>query len=310
MALVLAPLLTATTAEAASLPPQGLYEECAPANQAQCAGELAKMGTAGFRLALNYTAWYGSAAEIQAYAHEAHAQGIKLIWPLNDSAWRGDSSLIAEYPALAATCACTTNEGFVRYAVSLVRSLPATWGYYVGDELDPSDAPAVASLAAQVRAVDPLHPLLYISQSVPDVFANLKPFAASANVVGADVYPVGAGSLVSVVSRVATEIKQVARRTDKRAAIVLQAFSWAQYPAELQAIDPDWPTGEQMRSMRDRAAASDPSMILWYNLSDIESSSDPAGHWRELVTGAFGRRVQRVPFALSHGQRRSYQRSG
>jgi hypothetical protein len=271
-------------------PPQGLYEECAPSNQQQCASELAQMGTAGFRLALNYTAWYGSAADIQAYASAAQAQGIKLIWPLNSLPWHSDTSLATTYPALAASCGgCTTNDAIRQYAVNLVRSLPATWGYYIGDEEASSVAPAIAGLARTVRALDPSHQLLYIGQSYPNVVSTLQPFMSSADVIGADVYPIGEGQPTSAVGPIAAKVAQIASAAGKRAAMVLQAFSWTQYPTEIAAINPRWPTETDMHQMLEQAVAANPSMILWYNLSDIQRSDNPAQHWQDLVTAAFGK---------------------
>ncbi|MGA2929987.1 MAG: hypothetical protein ABSG43_29160, partial [Solirubrobacteraceae bacterium] len=288
------PVTAPPTGASAPLPPQGLYEECAPSAGQQCAAELSQMGTAGFQLALNYTAWSGTAAEIQAYATEAQAAGIKLIWPLNASAWRDpstDTSLLTTYPDLASDSNATTNAQFLLYAIYLVSSLPATWGYYVGDELDPSDSTEVASLASEIRAADPNHPLLYIGapDDNGDPTPNLTPFLSSVNVIGADVYPIGEGLPLSFVGDVAGDVQQVVQGTGVKTAMVLQAFSWTQYPTELtDPVNPRWPTETEMRQMRNQALTASPSMILWYNLKDIDDSGNATGHWDDLVTAAFG----------------------
>jgi hypothetical protein len=282
-----------------TLPPQGLYEECAPSDQAQCAGELSLMGGAGFRLAVNYTAWYGSAAQIQAYAAEAQSAGVKIIWPLNYAAWRDAgtaSTLPSEYSDLAPDCGCATNAAFLQYAITLVRSLPATWGYYIGDELDPSQAPEVAALAAAVRALDPGHPLLYVGQGGPQTTFDLRPFESAAGTVGADVYPVGQDVPTSYVGGVASTVQRLSAAAHTHPAMVLQAFSWGEYPTELQAPDPRWPTSNEMRQMRDQALPAKPSMILWYSLEDINASPDPQAHWHDLVSAAFAAAsVKRTP---------------
>jgi hypothetical protein len=288
--LTAAPLTPTPSVAAQVLPPQGLYEECAPSNPQQCDTELAQMSTAGFRLVINYTVWSGSAAQIQAYAAEAQAMGIKVIWPLDFSAWRDSgsaSTLLTAYPALAADCGCTTNSGFMTYVIDLVRGLPATWGYYIGDELAPSQAPATAALAAATRALDPTHQLLYIAAGGPQTVGNLTPFAGLANVAGADVYPIGQEAPTSYVGTVAASVAQITKAAATHSAMVVQAFSWGQYPTELQAPDPRWPTRAEMLAMRNQALTASPSMILWYSLKDILDSDNPAAHWSDVVSAAF-----------------------
>ena len=87
----------------AALPPQGVYEQCAPATQ-DCGARLKTIADAGFQYVLNYTAWYGSADEVRHYADEAQAAGIKLIWPLNDHAWRDGTNLRDYYRYLGPDC--------------------------------------------------------------------------------------------------------------------------------------------------------------------------------------------------------------
>lgn len=272
------------------LPPQGLYEECEPVDQDQCAGELTQMGSAGFRLALDYSAWYGNAAQIEAYAREAQADGVELIWPLNDAAWRDPGSartLISTYARLAPSCGCKTNSGFVRYALGLARSQTATWGYYIGDELAPSQAPAVAALAAQVRQLDPGHELLYVGNGSTNLAATLPPFESIANVVGADAYPIGTSTPIASVAGIAGTVERLSRADRTRPAMVLQAFSWTEYPGEIRTTNPRWPTEAEMQTMRNQALAANPSLILWYSIYDILRSNNPTQHWRELVEAAF-----------------------
>lgn len=274
----------------AALPPQGVYEECEPLDQQQCASELSQIGGAGFKLALDYSGWYGSASQIQAYAREAQADGVSLIWPLNYSAWRDPGSgttLLSSYPKLAADCGCATNAGFISYAIRLAGSQPATWGYYVGDELAPSDAPAVAALAATVRKLDPGHPLLYVANGSSNLTATLQPFASIVNVLGADAYPIGTAASLSEVAGIAQAVGRLSRSAGSRPALVLQAFSWSQYPGAVHTLDPRWPTEAEMQAMRNQALAADPAMILWYSIYDVLRSDDPAGHWRALVQAAF-----------------------
>src|SRR5947209_3385548 len=66
----------------AALPPQGIYEGCEPGTR-DCLNRLKTLAHAGFQLVLNYSSVAGSAAEILAYANQAQAAGIKIIWSLS-----------------------------------------------------------------------------------------------------------------------------------------------------------------------------------------------------------------------------------
>jgi len=144
-----------------ALPPQGLYEGCAPgAPGPACAARLAEIRSAGFRVVLNYSAWYGSPAEVLAYADQAAALGLQLIWPLNHPAWRGLVGFPNTYPRLTGDHETLGEADSAARAIALVADHPATWGFYIGDELPPWEAGRVAALGALVRALAPERPLL------------------------------------------------------------------------------------------------------------------------------------------------------
>jgi hypothetical protein len=84
-------------------------------------------------------------------------------------------------------------------------------------------------------------------------------------------------------------VRAVANAHQRRSAMVLQAFNWSSYPNAGHWPAPRWPTGEEMRQMRDLAVrTADPSLILWYSFFDIHSSAAFWSHWRDLVWAAFG----------------------
>src|SRR4051794_35449536 len=86
---------------AATAPVQGLYDQCDPSTElATCTEHLQRLGGAGFKVILNYTAWYGTEADLRAYADAAAAAGVQLIWPMNDPTWR-HGGLLTKYPRLA-----------------------------------------------------------------------------------------------------------------------------------------------------------------------------------------------------------------
>jgi len=290
-----APAATISEAEARPvLPPQGLYEGCSPgAGGDACVQRLETIAAAGFRYVLNYSAWYGSPAAVLRYADTAAALGLQLIWPLNHPAWRGMASLAATYPSLLAPRARrvpgsrrrstrTRRTGSpLDVAIGLVASHPATWGFYIGDELPRREANRVQALSAAVRRLAPSRPQLYVAR--PGA-ARLAPFAGFADVAGADVYPLGSGD--PPVQRAARSARSVTAAAGVRTAMVLQAFSWSQYRPT--ALGPRHPSAARLRAMRDAAIHhANPTLILWYSYQDILRSEDPRRRWRDLIRAAF-----------------------
>ncbi len=281
--LLIALLCLAPAAPAsAAIPPQGIYEACAPeAPGGVCASRLATIRAAGFRYVLDYSAWYGSPAQVLAYADAAAALGLKLIWPLNGPAWRGLASFGATYSSLAEHSSALSSDQLAALAIGLVANHPATWGFYIGDELPPAEASRVQALGAAVRALAPSKPQLYVARPGN---AQLQPFLPFADVAGVDTYPVGSGD--PHVWQAARGAHAIAVAAGVRTAIVLQDFSWSQYrPASLA---PAYPSERTLRTMRDAAIRDgDPSMILWYSYQDILRSDAPQQRWRELTRAAF-----------------------
>ena len=272
----------------AALPPQGVYEQCAPATQ-DCGARLKTIADAGFQYVLNYTAWYGSAEQVRHYADEAQAAGIKLIWPLNDHAWRDGTNLRDYYRYLGPDCHCDSNAEFKQWALGLVKDHPATWGFYVGDELSPTsqNVSQTKALANEVKSIAPDKPTLYVTIPNDDgvLTSQLEPFEQTADYVGADYYPVGKGNKMDAVSDYAADTRQLAAQHGRRPVFVLQAFSWSEY-------DPSYadrfPSRGEMQAMRDQAiSAGDPQMMLWYAFNDVMDSSDPAGNWEDVKAAAF-----------------------
>jgi hypothetical protein len=280
---------TALAAVPNELPPQGVYEACGPAESGQkCLDRLAHIRGGGFTLVLNYRQWWASAEDIRRYAETADRLGMKIIWPFDSAPWRMGGDLRARYPELAASCGCSDNESFKRYVVGLVKDLPATWGYYVGDEVPQDQHAQAKAFADQIKALDPTHPTLYVSLEVPATQgANLASFADTADVLAGDYYPVGGTDPVDSVGTVAGDVGRVASTNAKPSGMVLQAFSWEMYP-EKQGVGHQWPTAAEMQRMRDLSLErARPSLILWYSYFDIVGSSDPARHWDDLVAAAF-----------------------
>src|SRR5215469_550451 len=277
-----------------SLPPdgQGLYESCAPIHGQECLDRLKQMAAGGFQLVINYDQLSGSAAQELAYAHQAQVLGMKIIWGMsNPDLW--NRKALSTYPDLTATCNCSDDTGFIKYVVNLVKNLPATWGYYIGDEESNQHA-QVKALSEVVYSTDPHHPRLYVScgqcsgEQGGKYMAGLTPMVDTAEVLGPDWYPVGSGGdTVADTARVAAATQALAEKSGKQSTVVLQAFSWASYNSH--NCDPwpscaPWPTVDQMRQMKDLALQnSHPRLLLWYSFFDILRSDHPAAHWADRV---------------------------
>jgi hypothetical protein len=282
---------TAAAMDPQTLPPQGVYEQCGPAisGEAACLSRLDQIRAAGFDAVLNYTLWYASADQVKRYIDHAQAIGMKVIIPLNYKAWRdGVTSLKQTYGYLAPSCGCSDNAGFTSYAIGLVKDRPGTWGYYIGDENDADSSGMVRALGDRVKALDPARPHLYIAfANQAQSTSNLAPYASAADLVGVDYYPIGTPDTPSGLSSIAAGAQGLADNAGKQSAVVLQAFSWDQYPHSGDTA-PRWPTVDEMRKMRDVAIAnSDPNLILWYSYNDVMRSDDPAGHLADLRNAAF-----------------------
>lgn len=268
----------ATFGAADALPPQGLYEGCAPQAGTICIARLATIQAAGFELVLNYSSWYGTPAEVLRYADAVALLGLRLIWPLNHPAWRGLGDLAQTYPDLSEGSA-GPHGGLPADAIRLVAGHSATWGFYVGDEAPVAEAGRIGALSDAVRELTPGKPQLYVAR--PGA-ARLEPFAPFVDVAGVDTYPIGSGD--PPVRQAARTAQAVASEAGARTAVVLQAFSWSQYRAGASSPYPDQ---RGMRAMRDAAIRhADPALILWYSYQDILRSDRPRQRWCALTRAA------------------------
>jgi hypothetical protein len=276
-------------ADAGPATPQGLYESCAPSDPA-CLSRLDTMAGAGFTLVLNYQQEGGDAAQQIAYLDHAQSVGIKVIWSFSDAVWYDGTDLRGAFPALAAQCNCTDNAGFVSYVVGLVRGHPALWGYYVADEPPAAQKAAVDAFSMQVHALDPGHPRMIVGNA--DV-TLLQPYADSAEDIGLDIYPIQdyptSQQCIDAVGQLGAMGQSLAAQHGRRWSMVLQAFSWAQYPNDFTpCCGTRWPTRAEMRGMRDQALLSSPELLLWFSFFNVQTSDDPAGHWADLAAAALG----------------------
>jgi hypothetical protein len=280
--------------------PQAIYQDCNLDGES-CSGpagdtatsQLDKIAAANFYVVLNYSVFWGTEAELLAYAAHANSDHVKIMWAFNDPNFakysgRSGKYLISDYGEISATCGCSTNNGFLRYLVNLVKDLPATYGYSIGDEPAPDTASNVQNLYNIIRAVDPNHPQMVnatwdnaTTPSLRNLQKYLDPFRF-ADLLGADYYPIGTGAPASDTAEAASDVHSIATTYGKSAEMALQAFNWNQYPGSgvCSGSQCTYPSTRQLRTMlRDATTDAKPQIIFWYDYWDTVN----AGQWTNFV---------------------------
>jgi hypothetical protein len=250
-------------ARKASAPVSGIYDACAysdPKNTPlpNCDDRLLALHQGGFRVVLNYWSASMTVDENLRYATMAESLGMQVIFNLsNYRSYPLDQKL---------------------ELVGATASHPATWGYYVGDEVRPEDRWQVAQLSGAVRSLT-RKPLMFVSRPNRSL---MKPFRKLADYVGPDSYP--HGPFDPPTCRTARWASKMAPRNP---VMVLQAYSWSiDYPD----FQPDWPSAPEMRQMRRQATrCGDPKLLMWFCFHCItDYHPDPDPYWRELAWAANG----------------------
>ncbi len=278
------------TLPAVNLPEgQGVIDNCSMAEDPHCTDRLRAMAAAGFTLVVNYNQLNATSGQELAYAEVAQQLGMKIIWAINDPSFWNGNNLLHVYSHLGFTCGCSDNNGFIHYVVNLVRNLPATWGYLVGEEVMQTDHDRMKAYADLIKQLDPHHPRLAISSEYANApGAHIKPFIDTADVIGSSVYPIGNLEPISTVGAVAHALQLSGDEKGKSVVLVLQAFSMAQYKACSPAPGcARFPTVADMREMLDLSLRnSHPRFILWFSYFDILRSDNPSAYWKRLVEAA------------------------
>ena len=128
-------------------------------------------------------------------------------------------------------------------AIATIKGHPALLGWYLGDEYDVRKAKNVTALNRFIAERDPDHPTYLVQDRVYDLDA----FAAAADVIGLDPYPVP-----KLPVRRITEFMR-----DGRKAVfdtlphwsVPQSFAWLWYNADLTQVNGRFPTLAELRSI-------------------------------------------------------------
>jgi hypothetical protein len=307
--------------------PQGMWVDCNPDNSAgNCDGlsgvtseaELQSIAAARFRYVFNDSNLWGTQAQIAAWAEQASALGVKIVWyiPSDFALYQSTStkrySLIANDTELDSSfCSGCTNAAFTTALVKWFASFPATAGYYIDDELvnmasqreiqnykgknvsESAIERDIATLYNTIHAADPNHSV-YGAETWDSVnTANesqlagfLDPIESDLDLMGADYYPVGTGEAAKTQAWAASWLDTIADNYGKPTFMNLQAFSWEDFVPEACASQSIcvYPTVGQLKVMLAAAANASkaPSLLVWYDYGDTVAN----GQWKNLVSAA------------------------
>ncbi len=210
--------------------PQGIWFNCNPDNgpgacdngtTINTESAIGKIAAGHFSYILNADNWWGSQAELTAYADKANTSGVKIIWYLGSdfSIYLSSKSfpLISNDTELPTSfCSGCSNSSFTTALIKFVSAFPATAGYLIDDEeiqdaaggfpvgsagkkAAATDGKDIAALAKLIRAADAKHPIFGTEDylDVPDASeAELSAYYSyipdgTLNYYGTDYYPVG-----------------------------------------------------------------------------------------------------------------------
>jgi hypothetical protein len=141
----------------------GIYESQAPNPPATYQPRLDQIAAGGFKLVVNYSILYGTAAQMTSYINYAASKGLKVIVALQDPRiWR-DNTYAATYTALYADAGNpATGTLLMQYVVAQLKGLAGVWGWYVGDEVAEADHTLFKAYTDAIAAADSTHPRLMV----------------------------------------------------------------------------------------------------------------------------------------------------
>jgi hypothetical protein len=269
---------------APTAPLNGVFDSCPPELGQLCVDRLATARQMGFGLVINGAGLASGPQAARDYAQAASQLGMRLAWHLADEDWwidyqPGGQDLLLRYPLWTASCTCLTNAELLRYIVTTLAGLPATWGWYAADDLQLRQSETVGPVKAWTQRLKDLAPQ---EATVIAVWNTMSWYRDVADFVAQESYPFGLpGSSPSW-----SDIAELARRTERltpgRSSFILQGFSWGDNIWDAQAVgvcavtEPPqtclpklrYPTAREQRRQRQTVLLnSRPSLLLWYGLT-------------------------------------------
>jgi hypothetical protein len=235
---VIATCAACAPAGAATRPVQGIFEGC-PLDSAfsTCVQRLDVMRAGGFKvvvIAANQT----SRGALHSYATEARVRGMSVMWELSDPGWwrapQPGADPVTDFSSFHRACGCRGTR-LATFVARWLGRLPGTYGYYAADDsmLAAGDRRGVQRFVAALKRGDPRHPAMVGAANT----IMQRQYVRSADLVGAEIYPVTSGPLdPAATSATAAAAQHNADHAHRASAFILQAFSWGDSLADGQAI--------------------------------------------------------------------------
>ncbi len=304
-------------ASAASLPPEGIFDNCDLNTQmSTCVQRLEVMHTGGFQVVV-IDADEGTPSADASYAASAQGLGMKVMWEISDPGWWQGTSVAGDFPGYGTACGCSDNSSLLTYMIGFLGSQAGTWGYYAADDsmLSAGDQSAVSSYVKQIKTIDATHPVILSSADE----TQTSQYGSIGDMNAAEIYPVTTSSMMpassdpgdwSDIGQWAADDQGMANRHDKPSAFILQAFSWGDNLSDGEAMglctpsmsqrqcwdSAIYPTpGDQLQLRNEILKHAHPRIILWWSFmgtygqaggdtySTYPTGSAATSHWAGLV---------------------------
>jgi hypothetical protein len=290
--------VTAATASATGLPPEGIFENCnLDSEMSTCLQRLAVMHQGGFQVVVIPAA--ASPASLAEYASSAQQLGMSVMWEIGNPSWWTDpstsTSMAGVYGGFEPLCGCNQNGALLAFLVHWLSQLPATYGYYAADDtmLSPGDQSGMASYVAEIKQQDPAHMVMIGSADETQTSSYVR----IADAIGTDIYPVTTGSLMPLtahqdmwgsVAQWASDAQHTADGAGKQSAFILQAFTWGDNLSDGETIGActtaDTPlscdaklrypsAAEQLQLRNEVLLHAHPKLILWWSFPGTDGQA-------------------------------------
>ena len=278
------------SASAATLPTQGIFENCPLDTALQtCEARLGTMHAGGLQVVVIPAG--GSLDSMTQYAAAAHGLGMSVMWELSNPLWwqqpASGTQASQSYSAFASACGCSTNADVLTYMIHWLAALPGTYGYYAADDsmLAAGDQPAVAAYTARIKQADPTHTVLIGSANT-----NMgQQYQGSADMIGQEIYPITTKSLMpqaanqstwDTIAATAQVTQHSADQAGKPSAVILQGFTWGDALSDGMAIGVctsadttascnaklRYPSADEQLALRNTVLEnSHPKLVLWFS---------------------------------------------